>query len=289
MERRVIDSVFPIASRPFGVAINSVGTVLVGKQDANNVVKGSVANFTFPTTIAAGADPGTLAMAPNGATAVISNFNDASVGFIDIATNLQTDTVSVGSSPYQVKYSPDGTKVYVGTAASGLRVRSATTHDSLKTLAAGNQLNGLALSASGCKLYASSISGNTVAEISVTNDTILRFITAGSQPQEVAVSQDSSELWVADEIAGVQVYSLPSGNLSTTIPGTAGAWGLAMTPDGQQLYSTRTSVGKIMIIDRASRTVLDSLSAGIPRRIAFDRLGAHAVIADELEGAILIK
>jgi len=62
-----------------------------------------------------------------------------------------------------------------------------------------------------------------------------------------------------------------------------------MTADGQQLYASLSTSGQIKIIDRASRTVLHTLAAGVPRRIAFDATGAHAVVADESLGAILIR
>ena len=285
----VVDSVFPLAGRPFGVGVNNAGTVLVGRQDDDDVARASIADFRFQTSIAAGSDPGTLAMAPSGGTALISNFNDFSVGVIDVASHTQTTTVPVVTNPFYVIYSPDGSRFYVGTASSGVKVFNASTLALDTTIAAGNANNGMAFNADATKLYVSSNAANAVSEINTANNTIIRPIAMGGNPQEVAVSQDGTELWVADETDGVEIYTLPSGAYSATVPGTAGAWGLRLTPDGMQLYATLPQLGTIKIISRTGRTVLATILAGTPRRIAFDQTGAHAVVADEGLGAILIK
>jgi len=284
----LIDSVYPLAGRPFGVAINSAGDVLIGRQDANDVARGSLSDFRFSISIAAGNDPGTLAMAPSGTEAIVSNYNDDSIGRIDVHSNRQTATRAVGSNPFQVKYRPDGSKFYVGTANSGLSVFNASL--SLKThLQAGRLLNGMAFTSSGCTLVVTSNANGSATVIDARGDAVVRTIIVGSAPQEVAISPDSAELWIADQTAGVQVYDFASGYLLGTVPGTADAWGLAMSPDGEQLYATLPEAGQILIISRSGRSVVGTLAAGRPRRISFDAAGAHAVVADEIEGAILIK
>jgi DNA-binding beta-propeller fold protein YncE len=196
-------------------------------------------------------------------------------------------TVGVGSNPFQVRFHPDDTKLYVGTATTGVHVIN--TSLASVTIPAPNDENGLAFSPSACKLYVSSLDLGQITEIDTHADTVLRTVTIGDTPQELAVSPDSSELWVADEDVGVKIYTLPSLTYSATVPGTAGAWGLAMSPDGQQLYATLPEPGTIKIISRTGRNVVTTLTAGKPRRVAFDFSGAHAVVADEILGAILIR
>lgn len=284
----VVDSVYPLAGRPFGVAINSAGDVLVGRQDANDVARGSLSDFRFSTSITAGNDPGTLAMAPNGAEAIVSNYNDDSIGRIDVHTNKQSATRWVGSNPFQVKYRPDGGKLYVGTADSGVYVFDASL-TLQKRIQAGKLLNGMAFTSSGCTMVVTSNFGATATYVDARADEVVRTIILGNEPQEVAISPDSTELWVADQTLGVQVYDFASGNFLATVPGTADAWGLAMSPDGAQLYETRPEAGQILIISRSGRSVVGTLAAGKPRRVTFDATGAHAVVADEVLGAILIK
>jgi len=66
-------------------------------------------------------------------------------------------------------------------------------------------------------------------------------------------------------------------------------FGMALTPDGQQLYAASSS-GTLTIIDRATRTVVNSLYlGGTPRRIAFDEKGFTAVVANEGNWVDVIK
>jgi len=48
-------------------------------------------------------------------------------------------------------------------------------------------------------------------------------------------------------------------------------------------------MGKIYIVDRRTRSLVHSLYAGKPRRLAFTEDGAKAVVADEMLGALLIN
>ena len=65
-----------------------------------------------------------------------------------------------------------------------------------------------------------------------------------------------------------------------------GGFGLAVTPDQTEVWVTVPSRGRVVVIDRESRTIRSAINVGgIPRRLAFDRSGALVVIADEA-GAI---
>ena len=59
------------------------------------------------------------------------------------------------------------------------------------------------------------------------------------------------------------------------------AWDLQLTPDSTQLYVGLLD-GAIQIVDRADRLVVRTVqTGGRPRRIAFDRSGTTAVVANE--------
>jgi YVTN family beta-propeller protein len=57
---------------------------------------------------------------------------------------------------------------------------------------------------------------------------------------------------------------------------------MALSPDGAHLYAASASPGTLSIIDRATRTVVNTLTlGGRPRRVAFDASGATALVANE--------
>jgi YVTN family beta-propeller protein len=101
--------------------------------------------------------------------------------------------------------------------------------------------------------------------------------------QDIAVSPDGSELYVASESRGViHVLDAATGAAKTDINLGSGVFGLSMTPDGAQLYATGSFAGTIWIVDRAARTTLKSIPVGgTPRRIAFNADGSRAVVTNE--------
>jgi YVTN family beta-propeller protein len=68
---------------------------------------------------------------------------------------------------------------------------------------------------------------------------------------------------------------------AVTTAGTLPArFGMALSPDGSRLAAT--GQGQVVVIDRASRTVLGTVpTGGNPRRVRFDRTGATMVVSNE--------
>src|SRR5262249_7200662 len=148
---------------------------------------------------------------------------------------------------YVVRVSPNGTTLYVSTASSGLQRYRTSDLGSIGTIVTNGQGNGMAFNQDGSLLYQSSFAGQTVQAVTTATGVISRTYAVGPQPQGIAVSLDGTELWVADEAAGVQVYDIASAGLLKTITGTTGAFGIGLTPDGVQLYVTFPTGGQIKI------------------------------------------
>ncbi|MBA2686154.1 MAG: hypothetical protein H0U66_16850 [Gemmatimonadaceae bacterium] len=88
-----------------------------------------------------------------------------------------------------------------------------------------------------------------VYEIDATTDAVVRRIPVDLPMQDIAITNDGSELWVATTgDAGVEVFDLVTGNLIQSVAGTSGAFGLKITPDGKQFYVTRNYPGMCAII-----------------------------------------
>jgi DNA-binding beta-propeller fold protein YncE len=278
-----------VGQRPFGVAISGSGTVYFTRLDDSTTIYGSIANFTFPDSIRVGDVPTDVAFTLDGATAFVSNQMDNTVGVVNVAAHTQTSTLSVSNSAYRVRVNGAGTKLYATTAGTLMHIFNAATLAPIKTVTLPAQANGLTFDSTGNFLYVSSQSAGSITKLDANADTVLQTFPVGPRPEDIAISLDGTEMWVADETLGVQIYALPSFTLTTTLSGTVGAWGLAMTPDGTQVYVTLPSAGGAIFYDRATMAVVRSYLAGVPRRIAFDHFGDHAAIADELYGAVLIQ
>jgi len=141
----------------------------------------------------------------------------------------------------------------------------------------------------GTVLYVSSIGGK-LYKLNPNGTGPVDSAQLGGTPQDLAVSRDGTELFVANENGSLEVRSPATLALIDTIPGAAGAFGLAGTPDDIQLYATYPGAGLIRIIDRTTRTVGPTLTVGgTPRRIAFDRLGETALIPNEAGFVTVVK
>jgi YVTN family beta-propeller protein len=68
------------------------------------------------------------------------------------------------------------------------------------------------------------------------------------------------------------------------------AFGLALTPDGKQLWVTETEVGRIAVVDCASRAVVETiLVLGAPRHLAITPDGTTAVVANQAGAVQIIR
>ena len=128
----------------------------------------------------------------------------------------------------------------------------------------------------------------SVAEISTNTNSVMRTFTISpgfTRLQGMAVSQEGSRLYVADEGGILRVVDLASGTLVDTVVVGQRACGVALSPDDAQHYVGVMDLGLVRVIDRASLTIVNTIqlpeSGAFPRRISFNQNGTTAVIADE--------
>jgi YVTN family beta-propeller protein len=156
--------------------------------------------------------------------------------------------------------------------------------------AVGADPNGMALSTDGTNLYVTNMSSGDLSEVALSSFTVARTFVLGGVPQDVVISPDNTELYVANEASLLQVVNLATGNVTNGGNGTENLFGLALSPDGKVLVGTRPGSGQVVLIDRASRQVVTTISTGgTPRRVAFDLLGSVAAVANEQGWVDLIR
>ena len=107
-------------------------------------------------------------------------------------------------------------------------------------------------------------------------------------PQRIAISPDGSEIYVANEQSGLNVVNVESGAATSLLFGTA-AYGVGLTPDGEQLYVLLPAAGEVRILNRATRAPIRTLLVGgTPRNISFDSPGTTALVTTE-EAVVFIQ
>jgi YVTN family beta-propeller protein len=251
--------------------------------------------FTFGPPIRLGGEPVDIALTGDGSTAFVANLTGSTVDLVDLLADSVEEAIHI-RTPLRVLLTPNSRRLYI--TSSSLTDGTPTTvyvfdvknRTLIDSLTVGAIANGIAYDESLARLYVSTQGDATINEIDAGTNRVVRQLRIGGIPQDIAITPDHAELWVADESAGVRVFDLASGVELDTIPGTSAAFGLAISPDGARVYATQPIQNNAMIIDRASRAVLTTMLTGSrPERVAFSLSGSIAVVTDERAGAILIR
>jgi YVTN family beta-propeller protein len=271
--------------RPFGSRVSSGGVVYVTQQDANSVARVRMTDFAASPEIAVGADPGDVVFTHDGRTAFVSNFNDGTVHVIDVATGSRARQLFVApANAYRLALSPDDSRLYVTSTDGHLYAVDFTGTETTTSVLLGGALQGIALSRDGLALTVSNTQGGifrlNACTLAVTGSIAPQ---GGGATQDIALSPDESQLYVANENGYVDIRDATTlANVSRVTTTGIYPFGLAVTPDGAQLYIASPLTGQVMILDRDTRSVVKTMSVGgTPRRIAFDASGTTAVVSNE--------
>ena len=109
-------------SEPTGLAVDSTGTTLyVALSLTNRVAVIDVATKSITRELTGFSGPQEITLNPTLPQVFVANYGNATVGIVDISTNPQsviTPSLSVGTQPWQVAFTPNGLKGYVGNRGS---------------------------------------------------------------------------------------------------------------------------------------------------------------------------
>jgi YVTN family beta-propeller protein len=110
-----------------------------------------------------------------------------------------------------------------------------------------------------------------IGVVSVADYKLLRIVKAGSDPEQTAVSQDGSRLFVANEDVGeASVVAVDDGHVLANLKVGGEPEGVEMRPDGQVVYVTSEEDSHVAVIDVTALEVLKTISVGPrPRSTAF--------------------
>jgi YVTN family beta-propeller protein len=284
----------PLAGAPFAVAVSANGVVYVTDAYTGSAVRADLPSTTLSAPFAVGDLPSQVRIDPNGRTAYVSNQDASTVTVVDVATNQAVAAVPVpAGSILTLGLSPEGDRLYALTDYFGVYVINTATReviDSIPRSAAGSLLTGVAFHPFAPCMYIAARDEGTIRTVDLRDDSVVHSDTVrGARIQNVAVSLDGGQLFATDiqrskllvrdlttQGSSFLAYAIGSGQIRN-------AFDVAVTPDNTQVYVSTLADGKVYVLDRATRAVLDSIvTGGSARYIGFDRTGTHAVIANEM-------
>lgn len=268
-----------VLGRPFGIHVTTKGAILMTEQDVN--VMRMLEPGTAIRSYEVGESPGDVVATRDGAVAYVSGFQDGSITIVPLVPDTISDLLRLPThSAYRLALSPNERRLYVTSADGRLYVFNTATRAVATSKALGGSLQGLTIDHAGKSLFVSSTAGD-VWRLERGTLRPLRQTHLDCAAQDMVLSNDDRELYVACEKGNVVVLDPRTLEQIDVLP-IGPAFGLAVTPDGEQLYVSSPSEGDVAVVDLATRKVVCRVPVqGTPRRIAFSPIGDKAYVTNE--------
>jgi len=211
----------------------------------------------------------------------VSNEKSGDITIIDGADQRAIATVPVGKRPRGILASPDGKMLYV--ALSGTPISAPPQLD-----ANGNPILHKGGDDDDDDNKQADKSADGIAAVDVLQRKVIRKISAGSDPEQFALSADGTRLYVSNEDVGTAtVLQIASGRREHIIPVRREPEGVRTSPDGKFFYVTCESDGEIFAIDARTYEVISHFNVGgRPRSADFLPDGSRAFIPSESAGQL---
>src|SRR5690349_12546669 len=205
---------------------------------------------------------------PQSARLYVTNERAGTLSVIDPAKQAVVATISLGKRPRGLRPSPDGTRLYV--ALSGSPIAGPGVDES--TLPPPDK------------------KADGIGVVDLRGDRLEKIIPGGSDPEQIAVSQDGKLLFVANEDVS-QLSVIDSGTGATVASYKVGGEpeGVMVSPDGKFVYVTSEGDGAVFVVDIGAGKVVKTFEVPArPRSIAFLPDGSRAYVTSENGGALSI-
>ena len=208
----------------------------------------------------------------------VSNEKSGDVTIINGADFSVAATIPVGKRPRGIHPSPDGKTVYV--ALSGTPIEGAPQIDARGNPVFANKKDDDDANADKA--------ADGIGVLDVAARQMRRKLSAGSDPEEFALSRDGKHIYISNEdTKTASVINIASGKFEHLIPVGQEPEGVATTPDGKRFYVTCEAGGDIYAIDAGNYLVAAHFKVnGRPRSVEFLSKRAIGFIPSESVGEL---
>ena len=278
-----------LAGRPFGIcfAHSQQDLLLVTSQDVHSLTSVNATTFVVGSSVGVGANPPDCIANSQGTLAYVTSIDGQQVTIVNLPAMTVAQTIT-DQTTARVLLSPDGTLLYVA-KEGGIDVFSTATRTLVSSVAIPSLVNGMALSADGSVLWASTTFSGMAYRITTSNMTITNSLSVGGTAQEVVYDEARGTVYIANEGGWVDVLRGSDLTAINRISNLPGAFGMRLSPDATKLYISGAQLGRVYVVDRAAGTLLNTVSVGgSPRRIVFLPDG-RAAVANEGAYVTLVR
>lgn len=223
-------------------------------------------------------------------TLVVANKSGDTVSFIDLDLEREVARVPVGRAPHEVAISPDGATVLVGEYGSDddhggtvaiIDVARARVRGRID-VGEGTRPHSVAFLPDGRRAAVTLQERDEIAVVDVAERRMLRTLpTGGRESHMIRLSPDGATAYVTSRLGKgtLSVVSLEGKGTEPVVVETgAGAEGLAVTPDGSEVWVLDRDAGRVSIVDARALEVVHRLDARpSPNRIEIAAEGLAVV------------
>ncbi|MGH8225507.1 MAG: beta-propeller fold lactonase family protein [Gammaproteobacteria bacterium] len=231
--------------------------------------------------------------------AYVTSEDDDTLTVIDTANNSVVATIAVGSIPFGVTVSHDGTRVYAANSCmasycgdGSVSVIDTAANQVIDTIAPTffPTPTSVAVSPDGARLYVTNNTADgTVSMINSATNTVFATVDVGYGPRGVAVSPGGTRVYVANQCAKggncghgtLSVINTPPNQVVATIALGLSPAGVAVSPDGTRVYVVNEFSGSVSVINATTDQVIATVLVGnFPIGVAVSPDGARAYVAN---------
>ncbi len=224
----------------------------VSRVGASTVYRVDVASLTIDQVIPVGRVPKYLAMSPDGATLVVTNWCDWDVSIIDTSTGKEVRrSPQLGRYPRGIAISPDSTTAYIALMGQGevVAVDLASGAVSRRIANVGGGPRHLNLSPDGRTLYVTLNEDGGVARMDVATGIVTARVATGVQVRSAALAADGRHMFVVNYESGTASKILTDTMaVVQVVPTSFHPIGITYDDEARQLWVS-CYVGRIHVFD----------------------------------------
>jgi YVTN family beta-propeller protein len=238
--------------------------------------------------------------ATHAAQLLVLNKADATLAFVDPVSGKTDATVDTGEGPHEIELSQDGTLAFVsnyGAQKDGnsISVIDIQARKELRRIDLGDLARPHGLTIGGGQLYFTSEKSRKLGRLDAAAQRVeWTFATDQEGTHMVLASNDGRRLFAtnmqSNSVAILEPGATGEQWTQTLVPVGAGPEGLALSPDGRELWVAHSRDGAISVIDTAAKKVTATFDAGTKRsnRVKFAPDGRLVLVSDLSAGELVI-
>ncbi|MEF8817022.1 MAG: hypothetical protein V5A58_09540 [Salinibacter sp.] len=250
--------------------------------------------LTIVAVLMAGAALALYGPGPDAPALLVANKNGASLYLVNPASGQVTDSVSTGAGPHEVAAAPSTRRAFVANYGDGtisVIDIDGPSETARWRLEATQRPHGIAVGPDEERVYVTAEDRQAVLELRAASGTVLRtFETGQDVTHMLALAPNASSLFATSIGSGTATkIDLEQGQMGAPTATGDGAEGVAVSPDGEEVWVTNRADDTVSILDATSASVVDSLSVpGFPIRADVSPDGRHALVSAPRAGDVAV-